>query len=135
MMNVCLNVRRDPACSAGEETAQGVQCQEGPRALAAPVHPGQQPLPGGHQEALPASDHRELSEWKPQPQHQGGEQKGGSSQGGRGCHQQLTMKDFIQRISWFLGKFCYHIICLSLNMSPFCQNKCTYCTAIAIVSL
>lgn len=109
------SVLRDPAGQSGEETAQSVQCKEGPQALAAPLHPGQQPLPGGHQEALPASGRRELCEREPQPQRQGGEQKGGSSQGGRGRRRrQLNMtlsKDWLQSLFLVWGKFYSHIIC------------------------
>lgn len=112
----CLNIPRDPAGPAGEETVQSVHCQEGPRALAAPLHPGQQPLPGGHQEALPASDHRELCEWKPQPQRQRGEQKGGGDQGDGGRCQYLNMnvtlsKEFSAKSLTVLGKFYSHSIC------------------------
>lgn len=128
MLSRCLNVLRDPAGPAGEETAQSVQCQEGPQALAAPLHPGQQPLPGGHQEALPASDRRELSEWKPQPQCQGGEQKGGRNQGGGGHCQQLNMnvtliKDWLQSLFLVLGNFYSRIIC---PPAVDVWNKCTY---------
>lgn len=82
-----LNVLRDPTGPAGEETDQSVHRQEGPQTLASALHPGQQPLPGRHQEALPASGCRELSEWTAQPQSQDGEQKGGR---GGGSRQQLS---------------------------------------------
>lgn len=104
-----LNVLRDPAGPAGQETAQSVQCQEGPQALAAPLHPGQQPLPGGHQEALPASDRRGLSEWKPPPQ----------QQGGRGGCQQLNARMWPHKEgSLFVRTYC-RCVCIR-------PNKCTY---------
>lgn len=76
------NSSRDPAGQSGEKTAKGVRRKEGPQALASPLHPGQQPLPGGNQEALPAPGRRELREREPGPQRQGGGQEGGSNQGG-----------------------------------------------------
>ncbi len=53
-----FNIWRYSAGPAREEAEQGVQCQAGASALAAPLHAGQQPVFGGHQETLPAP------EWK-----------------------------------------------------------------------
>lgn len=104
----CLNVRRDPARPAGEET-QSVQCQEGPQALAAPLHPGQQPFPSGHQETLPASDEGGLSERKPPSEEQGGEQKRSRSQGGGGtCHQTNVNVTPMKEVCFGFGKIPQH---------------------------
>lgn len=121
------NVCRDPAGSAGEETLQNVQCQEGPQALAAPLHPGQQPLTGGHQEALPASVEREHFEWQRQVQQRGGEWKGGGySPGLMDTWRRWLMQIFINIQYWcfvwnvqqavffvlFLFVFWAEIVCL-----------------------
>lgn len=111
---------RDPAGPAGEEAAQSVERQEGPQALAAPLHPGQQPVPGGHQEALPASDGRELCERKPPPrQRQGGEHKGGNDQGSRGVRRQLKRERNLQTKEVSLSK-------LTVDVRGIEPNKCTY---------
>ncbi len=47
-----FNIWRYSAGPAREEAEQGVQCQAGASALAAPLHAGQQPIFGGHQETL-----------------------------------------------------------------------------------
>lgn len=111
---------RDPAGPAGEEAAQSVERQESPQALAAPLHPGQQPVPGGHQEALPASDGRELCERKPPPrQRQGGEHKGGNDQGSRGVSRQLKREWNLQTKEVSLSK-------LTVDVRGIEPNKCTY---------
>lgn len=127
MQSWCLNVLRDPARPAGEET-QNVQCQEGPQALAAPLHPGQQPLPSGHQEALPASDKRGPPERKPPPEEQGGEQKSSLGQGGRGSCQQINMNvTTMKEVCLGFGKI-LQVFVLSEPIREVCirSNECTY---------
>lgn len=110
---------RDPAGPAGEEAAQSVEHQEGPQALAAPLHPGQQSVPGGHPQALPASDGGELCERKPPPQRQGGECKAGNDQGSGGVTRQL-------KLEWKLQTKKVSLSALTVKARGIGPNKCTY---------
>lgn len=126
MLSWCLNALRDPTRPAGEET-QSFQCQEGPQALAAPLHPGQQPLPSGHQEALPASDKRGLSERKPPPEEPGGEQKSSRSQGGGGSCQQINMNVTpMKEVCFGFGKILQDYLSEPIREVRILSNKCTY---------